>query len=239
MSDQPQGTGPSTPQGTGAPSALDEDRISQIAAQVVNAAFSARSKKLKEELGAEFKTGFDSITKRLEEMQSAPSSKRKKDGTFGEDATDPVTNGLQRQMQDLKAQLEDRDRKIADADARARKQSLRERAVQELSKAGLSDPVRASLAMRAAIESKLGHDDDTGEPVYHENEHSVVDLATGIRAWMKTEEAKIFLPPTGARGSGDRPGQGGPKTQPGTSQGASDADIGQALIAFANGMPVG
>ena len=93
--------------------------------------------------------------------------------------------------------------------------------------------------MRAAIEAKLGHDEETGEPVYHENEHSVVDLATGIRAWMKTEEAKIFLPPTGARGSGDRPGQGGPKTQTGASQEATDADIGLGLIALANGMPVG
>jgi hypothetical protein len=236
MSDQPQGTGPSTPQGTGAPAALDEDRIAQIAAQVVNAAFSARGKKLKEDITVELGGRFDSLTKKLEEMTAAPQGKRKKDGET--DTADPVQNGMARQLAEMKAQLDESAKKLADADARQKKSALKQRAVEELGKAGLTDPVRASLALRAAIEAKLGHDEETGEPVYYENEHSVVDLATGIRAWMKTDEAKIFLPPTGARGSGDRPGQGGPRSTNGAPQEATDLDIGMGLISLANGMPV-
>jgi hypothetical protein len=33
-----------------------------------------------------------------------------------------------------------------------------------------------------------------------------------LKDWLKTEDAKLFLPPRGASGSGDRPGAGPPRS---------------------------
>ena len=118
-------------QGSGAPEALTEEKIAQIAAQVVNQAFTARSKTLKNELTSEFTKGFESMAKRLDELATSKADSRKKKGPDGEDASEaqatPEYRGLQRQMAEMKAQLEDRDKQVAEAGARAKHTELRSR----------------------------------------------------------------------------------------------------------------
>ena len=246
MADQSQGQDP--PEGSKGAPALDEEAITRMIATNVNAAFTARSKKLKEELTTEFKTGFDGITKQLEALAANSASKDGGKGKKGKDGapedpdtSDPQLNGLKRQMADMKTQLEARDKELAGEKAKQKLAALRQSAREELGKLGIVEPSRVKAAL-ATLEAdgRLGVDDD-GQHTYIENKDSAVDLPTGIRAWGKTEDAKIFIPASGARGSGDRPGQSGAGKPGSAPKEATDADLGLALVAAfgGNGVPMG
>lgn len=244
MSDQSQGSPPQGPQG-GASAFTEEQTnlIAQIAGQTMNGVWTARAKKLREELSTDYKSGFEGIAKQLAEMSAAQQAgakpgKRDKDGKYAngaEEESDPKLNGMARQLAEMKAQLDARDKELAGEKAKQKLAALRQSARDELAKVGV-DGLRAKHVL-ASLEAdgKLAHDED-GNPVYNESANSVVDLATGIRAWAKTEDAKIFLPPSGARGSGDRPGQqSAPKGAP---KEVTDADIGMLLVREFGGLPV-
>jgi DNA helicase IV len=246
MSDQTQGNDPSKSQGTDAPKAFTAeqlDQVSQVAAQVVNSGFTARTKKLREEIIAEFTKGLEPLSKRLEELAANPASKPSKTPSTKREEDDPVAEpkiaGLQRQMADLQKQLDERDRKIAESEAKQRAMSLRQSLMRTLGDNGFSDQVRAEDAVDLLLaRGQVKHDDD-GNAVFIENENSVLDLANGIKAWAKTDRAKNFLPPTGARGSGDRPGQGANPRSTQTPTEASATDLGLALVREFGGVPIG
>lgn len=236
-------------QGSGAPEALTEEKIAQIAAQVVNQAFTARSKTLKNELTSEFTKGFESMAKRLDELASTKADTRKKKSPDGTDeapeAQSPEYRGLQRQMAEMKAQLEDRDRQVAEAGAKAKHSELRSRVAEELSKVGVTNPtlVKAATSILVTEDKRVQFDED-GQLVFIESPDSVLDIATGIRAWSKSEDAKNFIQPTGAMGSGSRPMQRAPQGRPANapkSQAEEDFELGAALAREFGGasVPIG
>ena len=68
-------------QGNGAPEALTEEKVAQMVAQIVNQAFSARSKTLKKELSDDMGKNFEGLQKRLDEMSlTKADSRRRKPG---------------------------------------------------------------------------------------------------------------------------------------------------------------
>ena len=236
-------------QGSGAPEALTEEKIAQIAAQVVNQAFTARSKTLKNELTSEFTKGFESMAKRLDELATSKADSRKKKGPDGEETGEaqstPEYRGLQRQMAEMKAQLEDRDKQVAEAGARAKHTELRSRVAEELGKVGVTNPmlVKAATSILVTEDKRVQFDED-GQLVFHESPDSVLDIATGIRAWAKSEDAKNFIQPTGAMGSGSRPAQRAQQGRPANapkSQTEEDFDLGSALAREFGGasVPIG
>jgi len=210
-------------QGSGAPEALTEEKVAQMVAQIVNQAFSARSKTLKKELSDDMGKNFEGLQKRLDEMSlTKADSRRRKPGEEGDDPekSTPEFRGMQRQLQDMKSSLEERDRKLAEAVS------------EELGRNGVTDPrsVKGAMAILVSDEQRIRYDDD-GSLVFVENQDSVLDLSTGIKAWMKSEDAKLYLPPSGAMGSGGRPVAR--QVAPANAQ-PSDADdsmnIGLALV---------
>lgn len=243
MSDNmPPGNGsPNSPPGTSAPLAPNAEEmtemIARVASQVVNAAWTARSKKLREEITADFKTGFDGLSKQMADMATAPEGKGKK-GAAKEEPDDPKMNGMQRQLADLQKAIDDRDRKLAESETKSKQQTLRSTLNEELAKAGITDPTRQRIASTHLISQGFVFADDEGNPIFAENQDSHLDLATGVRAWSKGEEAKIFLPTSGARGSGDRPGQGGTNPKAPSPQDTTSTDLGLALIAAHNAIGV-
>ena len=222
-------------QGNGAPQALTEEKVAQMVAQIVNQAFSARSKTLKKELSDDMGKNFEGLQKRLDEMSlTKADSRRRKPGEEGDepDKSTPEFRGMQRQLQDMKSSLEERDRKLAEANQRQRTTELRQRVSEELGRNGVTDPrsVKGAMAILVSDEQRIRYDDD-GSLVFVENQDSVLDLSTGIKAWMKSDDAKLYLPPSGAMGSGGRPVAR--QVAPANAQ-PSDADdsmnIGLALV---------
>jgi hypothetical protein len=218
---------------------LDEEAVARIAAQVVNGAWTARGKKLREEITADFNKGLEGITKQLADMNAGNGEgKGRKGRTEGGDELDPKMKGLERQLAEQKAEHDRLMSELAAEKQQRKDGALRQTLAEELAKSGITDPTRQRIATAHLLSQGLVVHGEDGSPLYAESADSHLDLATGIKAWSKSEEAKIFLPPTGARGSGDRPVQGGPKSQANGSE-PTATDLGLALVREFGGIPVG
>jgi hypothetical protein len=242
MSDQAPGNGsPNPPTGTSAPTALDEEAVSRIASQTLNSVFTGRSKKLQADIVAELDKKLEPFTKKLEDFMAASTSggKPAKKGKDGEpdDAT-PEYKGLQRQLQEQKMEHEKLLSKLKESEDRAQATALRQSLAEELSKHGISDALRVKGAIAMLFSDGKVRRDEDGRAVFAESEDSLIDLATGIKAWAKTDDAKIFLPPAGTRGSGGGPGQSPPKADQKPGE-ASAYDIGMAIASQFGGTPIG
>jgi hypothetical protein len=215
------------------------DMIAQVASQVVNSAWTARAKKLREDITADFTKGFEGITKQLTELTTPGADGKGKVGKGAkDDGDDPKYKGLERQLAEQKA---DHDKLLAQlaSEQQERKQiGLKQTLAEELAKNGIIDPTRVRIASAHLMAQGLVVLGEDGSPLYAESADSHLDLATGIKTWAKGEEAKIFLPPSGARGSGDRPGQGGPKTQPNGND-PTATDLGLAIVKEFGGIAIG
>lgn len=224
--------------------ALTPEAVTQLVNTTINSALAAREKKWKREIADEMGKGFETVSKRLDELAVTKSDKRKKADGEEPDENSVQYKGLQRQMADLKSQIEERDRKLAEADQKQRTTVLREKVKELLASHGnVTNPSmqKAALALLVSEENRVRYDED-GQLVFYESPESYIDLETGIKSWLKTDEAKFVLPPTGALGSGSRPSapSGQRRGQP---QQPTEADenlaLGLALVKEFKGIPVG
>jgi hypothetical protein len=122
---------------------------------------------------------------------------------------------LQEQISQLTKQNEDA-RTERDAErARARDVQLRQKLGESLATAGI-EGVRARHAIGLLVdaERRLRWSEDGQAILFRGDGGDELDLAAGIRDWLKTEDAKLYLPPRGAAGSGDKPGLAPPPRAP-------------------------
>jgi hypothetical protein len=126
----------------------------------------------------------------------------------------PELRKLQEQITVLTRQAEEaRGERDAERD-RARDSQLRQRVTEALSGVGI-EGVRARHALGLLVDAERRvHWSDDGESIlFRTDAHDELDLTSGVREWLKTEDAKLYLPPRGAAGSGDRPGAHPPPTR--------------------------
>jgi hypothetical protein len=119
----------------------------------------------------------------------------------------PELKKLQDQIALLTKQAEDA-RSERDAErVRARDSLLRQRVTDALATVGI-EGVRArhALGLLVDAEKRVRWSDDGDSVLFRTDAHDELDLAGGVREWLKTDDAKLYLPPRGAAGSGDRPG---------------------------------
>lgn len=230
MNGSSQGNGaPEAPQGEASgPNYVTEDKFNEM----LNRAITARLSSVEKKLGAQVSEAVNSLFPKLEELvqtkftQTAPPSQ-------GEPKLEesPLVKGLQKQLAELQEQNK---RSQAERDTerqRARDVALRQRLTEELGKHGIdSRYVRQAIGFLVDAEKRVRWADDDGESlVFRDADGSELDLSTGLRSWAKTDDAKIYMPPRGVAGSGDRGGGVSPKQsqQGGIQRGA----IGKALLA--------
>lgn len=72
-------------------------------------------------------------------------------------------------------------------------------------------------------------DPDSEDVFYNDDAQGQIDFAQGLKGWLKSEEAKIFLPPTGARGAGTRPPTNPQQPQNGTDASSVRKSLADAL----------
>jgi hypothetical protein len=161
----------------------------------------------------------------------APEEKKRKDAPAAEH---PELKKLQEQIASLTKQAEDA-RSERDAErAKARDTLLRQRVAEALGVAGI-EGIRAKNAIGILVDAeKRVRWSEDGELLTFRNGDREDELAGGLREWLKTEDAKLFLPPRGASGSGDRPGaspprapSGGPPSRADVADGLRRALLGQ------------
>jgi len=227
---QPQGGGnaPST-ETPKAPAA--EDAPGYVTEEQLQAALTTRFRTLEQKLDKALADGVGTIAARIRDELSALMPKReaaveggegapKPEGPAGAAAPQPAPSPELRKLQEqitVLTRQADEARAERDAErARGRDSLLRQRVTEALSGVGI-EGVRArhALGLLVDAEKRVRWSDDGESIFFRTDAHDELDLTGGVREWLKTEDAKLYLPPRGAAGSGDRPGaQPPPARQP-------------------------
>lgn len=121
----------------------------------------------------------------------------------------PAYKSLLKRLGDMEKSFATERRAREEAEARAADQRLRTTLGDALTKVGVEPRyVRQAIALLVDADKRVALSDD-GQIVFRDG-GAELDLAAGLKDWIKTDEAKIYLAPRGASGSGDRPAGGKP-----------------------------
>lgn len=126
---------------------------------------------------------------------------------------DPKFLQQQREFKALKDKFAETEKRETETRLRAREQSRRQGALEQLAKGGL-DAMRAKQALAYLdAEGLVRYESDQSDKIVfgkHVEGEVSDELEVGVGKWLKTDEAKTYLPPKNARGSGDLGGGGAP-----------------------------
>lgn len=179
--------------------------------------------------GAMGKPLNDALTKRMSAFEKSFSATM--EGTIGKAleglkpaggvANPPVPDKDSVALKTMESKMESVLTKLADAESRAsaeraknRSSALHTAVSDHLSKLGMTDPIGLKLAVGhlTTVERRAQYEDDESDSariLFRNDDDTLMDLGVGLKKWAATPEAKHFMPPTGARGSGSNPN---PKT---------------------------
>lgn len=199
-------------QGNGAPQASqgEGDSPKYVSEEQLNRAITARFKTFEKSFESKFSEFGSSMFAKFEEfMKQAPAQPQQSaQPQSAQPEESQEMKRMKKSLDELKASLEaERQEKMVER-SKNKQVVLRQKLAEELAKNGVNDPVRAKLAIGNLVDAekrvKISDSDDSISFVDFDNVE--VDLAAGIRSWIKSEEAKIFLPAKNVTGSGSRPG---------------------------------
>lgn len=223
--EKPQGDQSQSGKGEGdQPQSVTIEQVNEI----VNKAISARNKQVE----AKIEKSFSDFSSKLDEKFATltPSQPAGESSTKVTDIeSHPFVKGLMKQMADQKTATEQLKTERDSEKARSREQALRSALGDALTKGGI-DPsrVKHAVGILVDVEKRVRFSDDEGDDLVFKDTSGDVDLATGLKGWLKGDDAKIFLPPRGTQGAGDR-GQG----KPANGQQQPAGSIGGALLGMA------
>ena len=192
-----------------------EERVSKI----VNSALTSHMKRVKPGLGAE---ELEKFLEDREAKRAAEAEEKKKAGGGADDKTAAERIAEKKRLEAIEKKLAEAEAKSAALEKRATEEQRRANMSGALEAAGVKG-VQVRHALRYLEGEGLVKPNDDGQLVFVKRSGSgaeeEVEFAKGLADWMKTDDGKHFLPPSGAGGSGS--GQGG---KAGTSRAGSGAD---------------
>ncbi len=154
--------------------------------QVVNSAITARNRAFEAKLESQFSELKSMLSPKTDEQPEATSKGSKK--------VSPEVEALQNQLKMLQG-----DR------AKARDMQLRTTVKEQLMKAGVNPAhVKALVALHVDADKTITYADDNSDEILFKGADSHYTLEQGLGTWLKSEDAKPYLPAKGASGSGDK-----------------------------------
>lgn len=174
---------------------------------MVNAAITSRDKRFEKQLGER----FDSLIQKLEtakpaKQQSAPPEEDPETGKKLKDR-DIALQTIQRQLEEMRQQAEQA-REQAHVERMKNRDIERRRMLSEgLSAIGITDPVKLRHALALLeTEQRVGYEDEESDNlVWRSATGETLRFEVGLRSWSRSDDAKHFISPQNARGSGSNP----------------------------------
>ncbi len=217
--DEPMGNGaPQASKGEGGtPQGVTVEQVNEI----VSKAISARNKQFDSKIEksfADLTAGLgDLISSKLEGL-TKPNDTPPKPG----DET-PQMKAMQKQLADMQKKLDAAESEKQASTQRARDKDLRQKLTESLTSAGITGPaLKGAIATLVDGEKRVRMDDEGERVLFRGDEGDDLPLADGLKGWLKSDDAKIYLPPRGVGGSGQQPG-GGNALRPGDKNNATTA----------------
>ena len=169
-------------EGNASEKVVTEERV----AQIVNAALTARNRA--------FETKLESQFNELKSMFATKSEEAPDTTPKGNKKVSPEVEALQNQLKMLQG-----DR------AKARDMQLRTTVKEQLMKAGVNPAhVKALVALHVDADKTISYADENSDEILYKGADSHYTLEQGLGTWLKGEDAKVYLNPKGASGSGDK-----------------------------------
>jgi hypothetical protein len=224
--DQPQGTPSHTEQDKGGePKFVTEEQLNRA----ITSRFKDFEKKLdksNEGLVTTLSSKLEElVTGKLESLQPKPDDKGEGSKPAGES---PEMKAMARQLAEVQKALEKSNQEKDVERARSRDRDLRSKLQEALSGAGITGvQLKHAVGVLVDAEKRVRIDDDD-RVLFKGDDGDELPLADGVKSWVKTDEAKIYLPPRGSQGSGDR-SQG-----KGTPNGQQQPSVGSVLLNMAS-----
>lgn len=220
MADQPNANEGDTSQATGAAEALNRDDVSKL----VNQAITGHLKRHTESFTKSLDERFNALLERFPAPAQAPAQPGQTAA-----ARTPEENAQAQKLADAMKQIEALTKHNAQVAAEARDTKLRQAVAEELAAIGLG-PDRVKHALRFLVDGEklISHDDENQDRIVFRDTSTgqSFPLKDGLTRWAKTPDAKIYLPPVGAAGSGSGAPTGGNRAGP---QGPTMRDLGIAI----------
>ena len=228
-----------------APSAPFSDEqivsIKQLVSGIVNSSVRARDQMADKKREQDRQAILESMAKMMDEKLSsfkpAPASDddddKEKGGKRARE-TDLRLATLTRQQAETQARLAQTEKVAAERQAKLDAAELRDHVSRMLSPLGIEGMrFRAAYALIKDRIRKHSEDPDAPYVFADETTGEDIDLDTGLKSWAKGEEAKVFIPPSGASGSGARRTQA---SAPPTKQETTYEDVGHFVLGLTSPM---
>lgn len=190
MADQSQGNvAPEATQGGDAPKYVTEEQLNKA----ITARFTDFAKKSEKSL-ADALGGFKKELAELLPKQPEPGTQQTQQPDDKSIENHPLFKGMAKKLADL----EDRARKAEELTAaersRAKDLTLKQNVMEALASANVKDAVRARHAASFLIREGLAKWNDAGDALVFRDADGDVDFATGFKGWLKSDDAKLYLP---------------------------------------------
>lgn len=176
--------------------------------QVVNQAVSSHMKRLDTKIGATMK---DAVAEALKDMvqkakddDDPPGADPPAGGGKGaDDKPNPAMTALKRQVETLTTKLQKAEDDRAGEAKQRQRDGLKSAVLKQLGESGLSGQhLRGAQAILYQDDRvRIG---DDGAHLFRNAEGEDLPLVEGVKEWIGSDDAKLFLPPKDVRGSGDR-----------------------------------
>lgn len=176
-----------------------------VTLEQVTALLKSRDDKLLSKLGAE----NGKVLARLEELvksqeNPAPAAAPQEPTTKARPEESPEYKGLAKRMAEAEAKMKAAEERAAAEAERARQSKMRQTLSESLSAAGVDmKMLKHAVGFLVDVEKRVKANEDGSVVFIDGNEE--VDFATGLRAWLQGDDAKVYLAARGTQGSGDRP----------------------------------
>jgi len=228
------GQGSDPPEGSDQPKHVTQEQIETIVKNSMNSAITSRlsefekrqknsltqllaerDKGLLEAFGTHLTTTLDEKLAALKPKEEEPKPKGNEQPPPAPKVEDsPTFKALMRKLEQLEQKNAESETKARDAETKRRDTELRTSVLKNLNLNGITGE-RADLALGVLVDAKklVGYQPDSDEIVF-KNGDEALPIADGLKSWIKTDQAQIFLPPKDTKGSGDRPSGGGGGSDP-------------------------
>lgn len=209
MSDLQGNGAPQAPQGQAAPEAGQTS--STVSLDDVNRAITARLRDYEKKVESKLSESFSSFESKLLETLQAQKAEGASDGKVTADSgkgpasieDHPIVKSQQKQLSELKNKIAEAERLREAESQKARDAQMRNKLAEELGKHGIEGQrAKGAMALLVDADRRISAEAD-GTIVFRDANGDALDLQTGLKSWAASEDAKLYLPPRGAAGSGD------------------------------------
>jgi hypothetical protein len=214
------------------PVAVTEASVNEL----INKALSARFRTFEEKqtktfegLTTKLMTDFGaSLDTKLEAFKPVPDKE-----PHGDPKQSPEYRAQQKQIDDLKKTVTQAQQEKAVERQKARSATLRQGVEAQLKEMGVTHPHAAGYLIDSAKLVDFA-DENSENVIFRKKGSEDVDLlGPGLSEWLKSAEGKLYVPTSGASGSGERPGGSGgtpPRSGNGSPPAMTRHELGSALL---------